>query len=218
MTSRLPIDLEPPGYLPMRRTALSLVFAGLLGLAGPATARADLQLTTDSSQISGTTTDYTTVGTQTLPYTDVYGRTVDALGDINFFDSNVGIELEGDTVTFSNLSAGTTELGVWLNGDPTRTDFVSASVSNGDSVQPPTSIPIGSSVFLGFTDSRPFTSITLNFSGDLTYYITDFRAPVGSATAVPEPSTVATGGVVLACAAAAGAWRHRRARPGERDR
>jgi len=207
----------------MKRTTLSLLFAGLLSLAGPATARADLALTL--TPFSGTNTDYTTaVSTETfLPYTDVNGRTVsgDAIGEAvsrispgsGIFQPQPPSPSTPFTLTFSGLAPGTTQAGFsTLN---VGSQFVSAMVGNGDSYSTPISSPSDTITFIGFTDTTPFTSITLTFSGVESFQILDFVTAAGS-VAVPEPSTAITGGMIAACAAGASWWR--RARRGDRDR
>jgi len=203
----------------MKCTALSLVLAGLLGLAGPTTARADLELTL--TPFSGTITDYrTAVSTETfLPYTDMYERTVSQNHDYSTIVPGTGIyepTAPGNpwTLTFSGLAAGTTQAG--FSNNYAGTQLVSAMVNNGDSYSVTTPISFDS-VFFGFTDTKPFTSITLTFSGVDSFEITDFRTATAT-FAVPEPSSLTiAGGVVAACAAAASWWR-RRARRGDRDR
>jgi hypothetical protein len=207
----------------MKRTTLSLLFAGLLSLAGPATARADLVLT--STPFSGTNTDYTTaVSTETfLPFTDVNGRMVsaDATGDgVSRISPGSGIfqvqpAMAPFTLTFSGLAPGTTQAG--FSNVNAGAQFVSAMVDNGDSYSTPISSPPDTITFFGFTDTTPFTSITLTFSGAESFEILDFVTAAGS-VAVPEPSSLTiVGGVVAACAAAA-SWRRRRTRRGDRDR
>jgi PEP-CTERM motif len=207
----------------MKRTSLYLVFAGLLSLAGPATARADLALTL--TPFSGTNTDYTTaVSTETfLPYTDVNGRTVsgDATGDdVSRISPGSGIfQVEPSAsfkLTFFDLAPGTTQAG-FLNvnaGAP----FVSAMVDNGDNYSTPISSPPGTITFFGFTDTTPFTSITLTFSGAESFNILDFVTATAATSAVPEPSSLTIVGGVVAASAAAASWRRRRARRGDRDR
>ena len=205
----------------MKRTTLSLLFAGLLSVAGPATARADLALTL--TPFSGTNTDYTTaVSTETfLPYTDVNGRTVsgDAIGDdFTRISPGSGIfqvqpAMTPFTLTFSGLAPGTTQAG--FSNLNAGAQFVSAMVDNGDSYSTPISSSPDSITFFGFTDTTPFTSITLTFSGAESFEILDFVTAAGT-VAVPEPSTAITGGMIAACAAGASWWR--RARRGERDR
>jgi hypothetical protein len=205
----------------MKRTSLYLLFAGLLSLAGPATARADLVLT--STPFSGTNTDYTTaVSTETfLPFTDVSGRTVssDAIGDgVSRISPGSGIfqvqpASTPFTLTFSGLAPGTTQAG--FSNVNAGAQFVSAMVDNGDSYSTPISSLPDTITFFGFTDTTPFTSITLTFSGAESFEILDFVTAAGS-VAVPEPSTAITGGMIAACAAGASWWR--RARRGERDR
>ena len=205
----------------MKRTSLYLVFAGLLSLAGPATARADLVLTL--TPFSGTNTDYTTaVSTETfLPYTDMYGRTVsgDAVGDdVSRISPGSGIfqfapALTPFTLTFSGLAPGTTQAG--FSNVNAGAQLVSAMVDNGDSYSTPIPSLPGTITFFGFTDTTPFTSITLTFSGAESFEIFDFVTAAGS-VAAPEPSSAIMGGIIAACAAAASWWR--RARRGERDR
>ena len=207
----------------MKRDTLSLVFAGLLSLAGPATARADL-VTQITSPFSGTITDYTTVTTgnteQRLPFTDTFGRTVDTpFGLIN--TRGLLVVPPGSlqfAVTFTGLATGTTQAGITMTSFMGSEWLTSVTFDNGDSFSVPN--PINSS-FVGFSDTTPFTGITFNFtvpSLDSSFQITDFRTAAGVA-AVPEPSTltsVATGCMFAACAAAASWWR--RARRGVRDR
>jgi hypothetical protein len=207
----------------MKRTSLYLVFAGLLSLAGPATARADLVLTL--TPFTGTNTDYTTaVSAETfLPYTDMYGRTVsaDAIGDgVSRISPGSGIfqvqpPMTPFTLTFSGLAPGTTQAG--FSNVNAGAQLVSAMVDNGDSYSTPISSSSDTITFFGFTDTTPFTSITLTFSGAESFNILDFVTATAT-SAVPEPSSLTiSGGVVAACAAAA-SWRRRRAQRGDRDR
>ena len=207
----------------MKRDTLSLVFAGLLSLAGPATARAGL-VTQITSPFSGTITDYTTVttpGTELrLPFTDSFGRTVDTPGGL-INSRGLLVVPPGSlqfAVTFTGLATGTTQAGITMTSFMGSEWLTSVTFDNGDSFSVPN--PINSS-FVGFSDTTPFTGITFNFtvpSLDSSFQITDFRTAAG-VVAVPEPSTlnsVLTGGVIAACAAAASWWR--RARRGVRDR
>jgi hypothetical protein len=205
----------------MSRTVLTLVFAALLGLAGLPAARAGIMLTTNPANVTGPTTDYTTVGTQTLPFTDQFNRTVDGpFAGINTPPFFVGQGLvPTSSLTFSNLNPATTAVGFTWAIPPVNPQLLtSVSLNNGDSLTFSPSPPL--SGFFGITDTTPFSEVTLNFSGGFTSFLTDFQAPAGvTSVVVPEPSTltsVATGGLALVCAAA-GMWR-RRARRGAAGR
>jgi hypothetical protein len=207
----------------MNRTALYVLFAGLLSLAGPATARADLTLVT--TPFSGTITDYTQVfNVPALPYTDSFGRTVNESGlNGSNIDGILSIVPFATTfgLSFTGLATGTTQAGISLDAFSVFASqfLTSATVSNGDSFT--VTSPIMNSAFIGFTDTTPFTSITFNFTTPNpnfeSFNIDDFRTAT-AAVAVPEPSTLFTSGSFFAVLAAAAAWRRRRARLGERVR
>jgi len=205
----------------MNRSALTIAFAGLLGLAGPAIALAGVILTTTS--FTGTTTDYTTaVSSQqflgTTPFTDSDGRTVSGDGFLEPPGSGFALLPDNATtpleLTWTGLAANTQRVGFDFDDLGANITLVSAKFSNGDVYNATTPALSG---FIGFIDTKPFTSIELDFLNDGSPSLNDFTTAAAANNAVPEPSTltsVATGALVAAGAAAAAA-RRRRARRGE---
>ena len=202
----------------MKRSAMIVAFAGLLCLAGPAIA--GVILTTTS--FTGTTTDYTTAlssGEQflgTTPFTDSHGRTVSGDGFLGappdgglIPNDNPGTQ----QLTWTGLAADTQRVGFDFFDDNDLT-LVSAKFSNGDVYNATTPALSG---FIGFIDTKPFTSVELDFTNSGSPVISDFITAPAAASSVPEPSTLTsfiTGALVIAGAAAA-ASRRRRARRGE---
>lgn len=163
---------------------------------GTMSARADI-VAIGTTAFAGVETDLTTIGNQPVPYTDAFGRVVDSSNHINgSIQSGAGLfALDSDTLTFSNLAAGTTEIGF-------DTDFAlldggldisikSVTLSNGDSVAVGPSF--ATDAFLSFSDPTPFTSATvvlennggMGFSG----FVSDFRTTSG-VSEVPEPASL----------------------------
>jgi hypothetical protein len=203
----------------MKRTVLTLVLAGLLSLAGPATAHAG-SVSLVTTPFSGTITDYTNVGTQSLPFTDTFGRTVTAADNASDIVSGEGLFFQPssatDALSFTGLATGTTMAGISFEGGGLQF-LTSVTFSNGDSfnVTPSLSPSLG---FVGFADTTPFTSITFDFGGlpGESFIMTDFRTATST---VPEPATLtlqALAGLLVTAGAAAATWHRRRARRGAR--
>jgi|HubBroStandDraft_1064217.scaffolds.fasta_scaffold35105_2 hypothetical protein len=110
-----------------------------------------------------------------------------------------------DTATFT-FSSPTNSFGTWMTGLQTYysgTDGVEITFNDGSSelLEPPINVNGGAQYF-GFTDTSAFTSVTITNTGNDGYYdywgIDDTTFNTSAVTAVPEPTTLALFGSVLA--------------------
>jgi hypothetical protein len=133
-------------------------------------------VTFDTTSFTGVTTDYTAVAgqgmSQSLPFTDMNGRTVNVNTGTGSIDSG-GLELLGNSghsiaVTFSNLGSTTTQVGFTIPASDNHFGnvLISAKFSNMDTYNATIPSLIGPT-FLHFTDTMPFTSVTLNITPTL---------------------------------------------------
>ncbi len=151
-------------------------------------ARADI-VTIGTTPFAGDETNLQTVGAQTLPYTDALGRVVN--GGQSIFSGAGLFVFDFDTSTFSNLAAGTTEIGFGLLDQGVDFSIASVTLSNGDSVT------VGPSfehdAFLSFSATTPFTSATVTFENNggigNSGFLSDFRTASG-VSGVPEPASL----------------------------
>ena len=189
-------------------TAAALV----LGLAVPESFRfsvaqaapADLIITpfTGDGIVS---TNLTAVGgTQTVPWTDAFGRTYS--GGISIISPIGWLFLNNSSLTISNLGPDIDKVGFNARA-LTGVAFTLTGVSfnNGESYLTPLSIP--NTEFRGFQTTTPFTSVTFTFADFSSAAMTDFITQ----TAVPEPSTLVSGLLCVLCVGVT-AYRKRRGR------
>jgi hypothetical protein len=200
------------------KPAISVVLCVfLLSDLGPGFARAGT-VTLVTTPFNGLTTNYRTLPSEVpLPYTDVFGRTVSGGGFISpgLIGLSIGASAGSPSVaTWSNLAVGTNEAGITISSidGPGTGNLVGAMFSNGDTFSGSVSLSTGQ--FVGFTDTTPFTTMSLDFAGLPigSYNITDFRT--ATVSSVPEPSSLVIWGTVIAASTCAAALRHRRVRRG----
>jgi hypothetical protein len=196
--------------------ALTLLVAG--------SARADVIYTTTAFS-GGTTTDYTTVTNYTkLPYGDTDGSNVNSSVTTDIFLHGHGLKFDNspsratsDTLTYTLLPTGTTEVGFYFNdADNAFGDYLASAEFIGSGGYDVTytgsdaNNDLASVPYMGFTSSQAFTTVILTFdtasgSGDyMSSYVS--YAPAS----VPEPTSIlmTAGGLALAGLIA---WRRRRA-------
>ncbi len=158
------------------RTALLL---GCFALSGAATQAATLITT----PFSPTVVSFPTSGI--LPWTDPHGN--DFTGD-GGFGNNPGelfmfLPATLD-ITFANP---VTQFGLSIgqNGGNPGPSINSVSFSNGDSFNVVTALTAGG--FVGWSSATPFTSVSIDFTGQGSPNFTDFRF---TAAEVPEPGSL----------------------------
>ncbi|MFO0949947.1 MAG: hypothetical protein U0835_02115 [Isosphaeraceae bacterium] len=183
----------------MRRNASVFLAAALLALAGTADARAQ-PIFTNSSATFGAANSFSGQGTVNGPFTNRVVGPNSSGGNVLLSGSgafNSGVLLPFGSVTFSNLGPNVTGFGLSITNSFGGA-ITSVTTDTGGSTSTSQSLSSGS--FAGYTSATPFTSITLNFNG-FTVVAADYRLV---ATAVPEPSTLLSGAMVVltACGAA----------------
>ena len=195
-------------FRPQACVVASLFLAGLLSALSSGNALAG-SITYDNTTFTGTLTNFTAVGFQSLPYTDSSNRVISKVsgGNTPFILGGTGLLPQGSVIQFSNFASGTTQFGFYAYTSNTAT-VASVVFSNGDSYTTPHNIPNGPQ-FFSFSDTDSFTSATVTFTG-LSTAVTDFRTAVTTFSSVPEPSSLA---LLAAGAMFAGAsvWRRRKA-------
>ncbi len=187
----------------------SLFLAGVLSALSTGNALAG-SITYDNTTFTGTSTDLTTVGNQTLPYTDASSRVVSKVsGTVPGIFSTLGVVMPASSViSFTNLASGTTDFGFDAkSASPSSSHITSVSFDNGDSYTTSLNLASGNT-FYHFSDTASFTAATVTFTGG-TNYLGDFRTAAATSS-VPEPSSLA---LLAAGAMFAGvsAWRRRKA-------
>ncbi len=183
---------------------VALVCAGTMAQAG---------VVTTTTPFTGTTltTDFSGQGSQTLPWTDSYGRIVSST-DVTW-NSNSALftqNFNSSTIVFSNLSTDTVGIGFSqgsMDGELPGA-IAQAVFSNGDVWTGPVSLSADPE-FFGFLTDTPFTSATITWTGP-TVYISNFTTR--AAPPVPEPSTL-IGSTLLAAGLVVTAYRRRSRRP-----
>lgn len=192
--------------------------AMLLSLACSATAG---QITYTTNTFSGTTTDYTGVGTSYLPFTNVDGSIVSSTDPNDVVDNTYGLVFNqslntSDVLTYSGLPAGTTEVGFIINtsfNDPG--DYLASAEFKGPggfdaTFTGGTFYDLAATPYMGFISTTAFTSVILTF--DITSGGDDAINGYVSGAAVPEPSSF----IMASLGGLMGLgfwWRHRRVKP-----
>jgi hypothetical protein len=162
-------------------------------------------ITITTTPFAGVLTDFTGLGDQALPYLDANGRTVSASGfTITQIDSGSGLYyVNSGQLTFSGLAAGTTQIGFSFGDVSNNFGFLdstryiaSISLDNGNSLSVGSGV---TDVFVGFTDTTPFTSATLTMAVTPGWsgYVADFRTTGDSRSPVPEPASLGLLAVAL---------------------
>jgi hypothetical protein len=205
----------------LRRTASFALFAGLLAALAPGVADAE-SITFTTTPFSGTTTNYTTAADSGQSFVNADGSTITGSSSIDGTSNGNGYRFfnmnESSQLAYTNLPAGTTEVGFAYNTSLNSSvdylasaEFVGAGFdytftggSNYTFVADP---------YMGFISSSAFTSVTLTFTSPFNNadFVTSYTSGVAP-SAVPEPGSL----VNMALAAATGlgglAYRRRRKR------
>lgn len=151
-------------------------------------------------------TNLTSVGNQTVPWTDAFGRTYS--GGISIISPFGWFFANNPSLTISNLGPDIDKVGFRAEALGLATAFTtltSVSFNNGESYLTPLSIP--NNEFRGFQTTTPFTSVTFTFAGVSSAAMRDFITQ----TTVPEPSTIVSGLLCVLCVGVT-AYRKRRGR------
>jgi hypothetical protein len=160
----------------------------LLCFIGAMSARADI-VTIGTTAFAGIDTNLRTVGAPPLPFTDAFGRVVN--GGQSILSGGGLFVFDNQTATFSNLAAGTTEIGFGLFDQGADFSIASVTLSNGDSVTVGPSFQ--NDAFLSFFDAKPFTSATVTFENNggigFSGFVSDFRT-TNAVSGVPEPASL----------------------------
>jgi hypothetical protein len=195
-------------YLRHRPATFALLC--FIGAMSAGVAQADI-VTIGTTAFAGVDTNLQTVGAPTLPFTDALGRVVS--GGQSIFAGGGVFVMDSDTMTFSNLAAGTTEIGFGLFDQGPDFSIKSVTLNNGDSVNVGPSFE--NDAFLSFTDDRPFTSASVTFENNggigFSGFLTDFRTASG-VSGVPEPASLFLLATLVAVLMA-GLWRRSGNRP-----
>lgn len=171
------------------------VLVTLVSIAGISNHAAAGTINYSATPFSGSETDFSSLPSHSLPYTDSYG-TVITSNSFAEIDPNYGgliFDYPGSSpnesiLTFT-LSSPASEIGFGYYGDYTTAALESVSFSNGDSYNSPIYIPPYGTPFTGFSDTTPFTSATLTFNMMGSGVITDYVFTPAAST-VPEPGSI----------------------------
>ena len=154
-------------------------------------------------------TGYTDASTGTnFTYTNSAGDDINITGrsyyGTNFFSDDTLNQSQGVSNNASEvitLTKSVRAFSMLFSAEP-GTPPVTFTLSNGDSYTDSSFPAFGTVAFLGFTDTTPFTSITIS-SPQL------FLLGVAYGNAVPEPSSLTLAAIPLAVLAARAGWRRR---------
>jgi PEP-CTERM motif len=191
-TSRTPTMRQ--GILPISNSALTrfaaiALVAAMLGTLSASNVAA-APITVVTAPFSGITTDLTSVGNQSLPFTDAFDRVISGTGFVTIIEDFGLVVNLTFSLTFDDLNPLTTAIGFNFDAFVGAPDMVisSATFSNGDTFTGPLSVP--RDTFFGFVSTTPFTSVTFEAFA-ISSSLTDFRTAPAESVPVPEPSSLA---------------------------